>query len=425
LSKRKLAVLDLKKNFVQRLTRSHKYELVSALFIVLNAVFIVCETERRAALAAASGPSTTVPREDWIFTVAGNIFCLVFVADLALRMWAERLQFFTSRERGWNMFDIFVVITVVLEAPFSWAQLATSTTSNARVFLRKFSMLRILRLLRVIRSMHAIRVIWFIRELRLMVFSLTGTAKSLAWSLVLLLIILLVFGVFFTDGAITYCVQRGAMTEPHTAELRKYFGSLPDAVVSLYMAMSGGEDWGHIMASLDPLPAEYRLFFLVFVTFAVLALLNVVTAIFVETAMQMAQNDRELVIMEEMHNRGEFIAVMQQVFEELDTNDSGALSLEEFEKHIEDEKIMAFLSSLDLDVSQVRTLFTLLDVDRTGEVDLEEFVTGCLRLKGGAKNLDMAVLKFQVDWILHNLKLLDGFIRGRLSTPTDCGAPAA
>jgi len=67
---------------------------------------------------------------------------------------------------------------------------------------------------------------------------------------------------------------------------------------------------------------------------------------------------------------------------ELDTNNSGALSLNEFEQHIEDEKILAYLSTLELDVNQVRTLFLLLDVDQTGEVDLEEFVNGCLRLKG-------------------------------------------
>merc|ERR1719433_1171986 len=142
--------------------------------------------------------------------------------------------------------------------------------------------------------------------------------------------------------------------------------------------------------------------------------MNVITAIFVETAMQMAQDDRELVVMEEMNDKAEFIAIMQQVFQELDTNDSGALSLEEFEKHIEDEKITAFLASLDLDVSQVRTLFILLDVDQTGEVDLDEFVTGCLRLKGGAKSLDMAIVKFQVAWILHNVRGLDNFLREKL-----------
>jgi hypothetical protein len=240
-----------------------------------------------------------------------------------------------------------------------------------------------------------------------MVFSLTGTLKSLAWAIVLLFIILLVFGVFFTDGAVTHLIQNPTLSSDSRADLSEHFGTLWRAGISLFMSMSGGEDWGNILAVLKPLPYEYQLTFLGFVTFAILALLNVITAVFVEAAMQVSQNDKELVVLEEMKNKDEFMAIMQQVFEELDTNDSGALSLQEFEKHIEDEKLTAFLKSFDLDVSQVRTLFTLLDVDRTGEVDLDEFVSGCMRLKGGAKSLDMAILKYQVEWIMHNFMLWD------------------
>merc|ERR1712023_3116 len=117
------------------------------------------------------------------------------------------------------------------------------------------------------------------------------------------------------------------------------------------------------MDTLDPLPWEYRLIFLIFITFAILALLNVVTAVFVNAAMQRSQCDREMIVQQEMQETGEFTSIMQQVFLELDDNDSGALSLDEFEKHIEDEKITAYLHSPDIDVSRVRELFCLLDVD--------------------------------------------------------------
>merc|ERR550539_470518 len=109
-----------------------------------------------------------------------------------------------------------------------------------------------------------------------------------------MLIIFLVFGVFFTDGAIAYCVQNNVMRAAHTEELRRYFGTLSASTLSLYMAMSGGEDWAIFMTALNPLSWEYQLLFVLFVTFAVLALLNVVTAVFVGTAMQQAQSDREL-----------------------------------------------------------------------------------------------------------------------------------
>merc|ERR1719203_1253001 len=189
------------------------------------------------------------------------------------------------------------------------------------------------------------------------------------------------------------------MNADSTQAMRKYFGHVSASTISLFMAMTGGEDWGNILASLEPLPMEYTLLFLVYITFTVLALLNLVTAVFINAAMQRSQNDRELAVQQEMESKEELVAIIQQVFIELDTNQSGALSLAEFEKHIEDEKIMAYLRSRGIDVGQVRTLFTLLDVDQTGEVDMEEFVQGILRLKGGATSMDLAVLTYQVEWI--------------------------
>merc|ERR1719221_1035613 len=181
-------------------------------------------------------------------------------------------------------------------------------------------------------------------------------------------------------------------------------------MVSLFMAVSGGRDWSYMLEALEPLQGEYVITFLVFVTFVILALLNVITAAFVETAMQRSQSDRELMVQQEIENKSGFVAVMQQVFEELDANNSGALSLEEFERHIDDDKITAYLSTLGVDVQHVRTLFQLLDVDQTGEVDIDEFVSGCLRLKGGAKSLDLAILIYEMGWVRHNLQSLQKLV---------------
>jgi hypothetical protein len=404
LSKRKMEVLEANETLVEHFTRSRSYEFLSAVFIVLNAVFIIWETECRAQLASAGQPQEAFEKDELWFTAAANIFVVVFVVDLALRAWADGLLFLQTRERFWNIFDIFVTVTAFVEVMLHWILYvsANSASSIVRMFLRKFSMLRIIRLFRVIRMTRAIRVIRFVRELRLMVISLCCSLKPLAWSVVLMLIVLLVFGVFFTDGTVAYCIEHPLINE-ETQVLKNNFGTLSASTLSLYMAMTGGEDWANILHSLDPLPSEYRRLFIVFVTFAILALMNVVTAVFVGTAMQRSQTDRELVIQQELENKDEFVSVLQHVFEELDTNGSGGLSLEEFEQHIEDEKIMAYLRTMEINISQARTLFTLLDVDQGGEVDIDEFASGLLRLKGGATSMDMAILKYQVEWIHHNI----------------------
>ena len=59
---------------------------------------------------------------------------------------------------------------------------------------------------------------------------------------------------------------------------------------------------------------------------------------------------------QELEHKDEFVSLLRAVFEELDVNGSGALSLAEFEKHIDDDKIIAFLSTLEINISEARTI---------------------------------------------------------------------
>ena len=61
----------------------------------------------------------------------------------------------------------------------------------------------------------------------------------------------------------------------------------------------------------------------------------------------------------------------------------------------------AYLSSMELDVSQVKALFVLLDVDESGEVSVDEFVKGCTRLKGAARSMDVNMLLYENQKILY------------------------
>jgi len=404
--------------------------VTSALVIGFNACLILFETDWRAKHADEIIAGRKLPLYD-LFFVSANAFCVIFTADLLLRWWAEGNLFFFSRERGWNIFDIFVCGTALLEASVQFLMSHASLDSEVRIFLRKFSMLRIIRLLRIVRVARGLKFIKHVRELRMMVFSLTGSFKPLIWSAVLIIIILMVFAVFFTDGVIAYCELHNLMHSETTDPMRNFFGRVHWSAMSLFMAMTGGEDWGNIMATLRPLPPEYTLLFIFFVSFAVLALLNLVTAVFINTAMSRSQNDRELVVQQEMESKAEIVLIIQQVFMELDTDGSGSLTIEEFEKHIEDEKIQAYLKSRQIDVRQVRTLFTLLDSDQTGDVSMEQFVDGILRLKGGATSMDLAVLTYQVEYMVQVLATMTGAERpqtgmgvnrqSRFSTPSKEG----
>mmetsp|Transcript_131468 Transcript_131468/g.245945 ORF Transcript_131468/g.245945 Transcript_131468/m.245945 type:complete len:201 (+) Transcript_131468:2-604(+) len=104
-----------------------------------------------------------------------------------------------------------------------------------------------------------------------------------------------------------------------------------------------------------------------------------------------------------MANKKNYIERIQKLFKNLDDDRSGFITINELEAHLNDENVAAYFSSLDLDPRDAWTLFKLLDVDKGNMVDLEEFVVGCMRLKGDAKSIDVAKLTYETKWMMKRL----------------------
>merc|ERR1719282_1126822 len=243
-------------------------------------------------------------------------------------------------------------------------------------------MFRVLRLLLFVQMSKVVRHHMAFRELRLMCFALRGAVKSLLWSSVMLLMVILSFAVVFTEGTLSFCVWNAAMEAKDTVELRLVFGTLWDSILSLGKSMSGGADWGDIYNSLEPLDWRYKFLFLWFQSFSFIALVNVVTAVFVESTMERSRKDRESVVTDRIQERNQFLDNMRMLFQEFDRGNKGEVSLADLKRHMRQPKVSMYFASLGVAVDQISRLFTLLDRDSSGLVDEEEFVFGCWHLKG-------------------------------------------
>jgi Ca2+-binding EF-hand superfamily protein len=208
----------------------------------------------------------------------------------------------------------------------------------------------------------------------------------------------LFFIIYVFAVALSYWISREADGESQTDEFKDYFGNLLRVMNTLLMAVSGGDDWGNISSSLKELGSGGsvpRTVFAFYVVFMIFGFLNVVTGMFCDQAMQLASRSREARVREKKQGEEALTKELESIFREGDDDGNGTLTWDEFKALLREERVSDYLQTLELDFSELRTLFEMLDTDKIGNVSIEEFVWGCVRLQGNAKSLDLCTLLYE------------------------------
>uniref|UniRef100_A0A7S1AM76 EF-hand domain-containing protein n=1 Tax=Noctiluca scintillans TaxID=2966 RepID=A0A7S1AM76_NOCSC len=150
--------------------------------------------------------------------------------------------------------------------------------------------------------------------------------------------------------------------------------------------------WWEVEMVLLEVHPVYGLLFVVYIATMVLSLLNIVTGICVNNALEMAQLDHDLMLKFELDRKAAYIESLEGLFSDLDASDSGTISFEDFTKHLERHEVSALFSVLGIEVSDAISFFEVLDVDGSHELEIDEFVMGCMRFRGNA-NLECSMLE--------------------------------
>jgi len=172
------------------------------------------------------------------------------------------------------------------------------------------------------------------------------------------------------------------------------------ALVSLFMSICGGIDWREAWQALYDIHWLYSCLFIFYIFFMMFGVLNVVIATFVEGASMISRQDRELVTQSELDRKTEESNNIRRFFHDADAENSGGLSWEEFETYLRRDHVQAYFQSFQLDVSQAHTLFRLLDVDGSNCVEIDEFVEGCMRMRGQARSIDVHILLYETELMI-------------------------
>jgi len=236
--------------------------------------------------------------------------------------------------------------------------------------------------------------------------SILGCAKSMIWILIILVLVFYIFGVSFVQGVKTHLKTTEDWQKKENQNLILYFGTVESAILTLFQAMSGGNDWGIFFDCLVQVSPWWGMLFIFYILFAVFAVVNIVTGVFVDSATQSGKSDKEVVIHEELQSRKEYMKDLNALFQAMDADGDGTMTRAEFDKCLKLDNTQAFFQSMKLDVRKAERLFDLVDSDHSGSVTIEEFINGCFDLHGEATSFDSKVMQVEVRYMKDNMSLV-------------------
>jgi hypothetical protein len=174
----------------------------------------------------------------------------------------------------------------------------------------------------------------------------------------------------------------------------------------LIASITGGVDWTDVAWPLWEMNGLYGMAFTIYVLMSILGILNIVTGMFVERASNISKIDRDFAISDEIHRMEADIHESIVLFNNMDIGKKGKVEVDHFMDYLTKERVIAYFATLDIDVTDRKRLRSMFDVDSDGCVTLEEFVIGCVRLRGSAKKSDLVAMTFQMRKLQESISIL-------------------
>ena len=358
---------------------STKFDAAIGVVILINSVLIGVQTE--AELDKQVGLVQTL-------VIIDNIFLGIYTVEISSRFIAYGTRCLDNR---WVRFDAilvgFGIITTILEV----------LVGASKEQLGPFMVLRVLRLLRLAR---AVRLFSQFKPLWMLVNGLLSSAGTMAYTFVLMILILFLFANMAIE-LITKDEELRSKNEEFDALVKLYFPDLFTTMMTLVQFVTL-DDIGAIYRPMVPLKrAELVIFFGLFLLVVSISLMNLVTAVIVEGSLDQANADKEVNNAYKKAKMRELIPTIRHLFKEMDADGDGLCDLHEVltaPPEIQQElgKVMG--------TDNLVELFEILDIDGSGSLDLDEFVDGISKLVCNDQPMDQIRMQKNMNILRNDMK---------------------
>eukprot|EP00930_Biecheleria_cincta_P001988 TRINITY_DN103066_c0_g1_i1.p1 TRINITY_DN103066_c0_g1~~TRINITY_DN103066_c0_g1_i1.p1 ORF type:complete len:615 (+),score=126.19 TRINITY_DN103066_c0_g1_i1:63-1907(+) len=357
------------------------YEFLLGALVLMNVLAIAVEFEYDGYL---TGHKLGFPRMDsppgevWTESAAAAfywlnvVFAVIFVADIILRVMFLRCVFFSSAA---NWLDLVVVLLATLELFDS-----TGLPINPGA-------LRMLRLVKVVRAMRVLRLTRVMESLQWMLRCVKASLDVLLWSMCLLGVLQVIAGMIISQLAKPF-LEDASISSEQRRQVFRYFGTFTKTTFTMFEIMFA--NWSPpARALLDNISDAYIGVIIVYRCVVGFAVLNIVNAVFVQQTMKVAQADHDFQVLQKQRQAEAYCTKLRAFFRTLDTSGDGLVSWQEFKVLLTDPKLKAWMSTLELEPYDLVHLFRMID-DGDGEISIDEFMDGAMRLRGLARSIDVA-----------------------------------
>lgn len=309
----------------QAFARNSVFKSFTLFVIVVSVLWIAIETDYNHATVLSQAPL--------VFQVADNFFCGYFCFEVMIRFMAfERTG--AAGCNGWFLFDLAIALMMMWE---TWAlQLLfhygyASAQGDQQNVAHGAQGLRVLRLVRLVRVARATRLLKAAPELLILVKGIVAGLRSVIAVLLLLMLLIYVFAIMFTLNLANTEFGAGV------------FERVPQSMNTLLLQVLCGPD-EEFMKALAAAHRVSYVWFLIFILFANLTMMNMLIGILCDVVSNVAREAKEEEFKKEVQYQ------ISRLVKDLDSDASGSISHDELFFMLKDPVTAMSFNSLGVDI---------------------------------------------------------------------------
>jgi len=337
-----------------------EFKILSFLIIFINAVLIGVQADWGETASNEVQPH-------WL--VLEVVFMVIFVLELSLKVFGFGNTFFSD---VWNILDFFIIIASVVDV--------TVTLGTDASGAEHLSTLRLVRVFRVVRAVNTFE------RLNLLVRSFLLALQDIVWVLGLLVMFIYMCAVlangFYGDSK---------ALEQSGFQVHAHFGTIGRSMATLFQMMTFDSWMSSVTRPVGNVHTSAFFFFVAFVGIAGLGILNLLTAIFVES---LAEQTKEGAVQEKkllLAKKKALLRLVQDFFQAFDVDNNGVLDKDEIEAalvSLENPSYVQKFYESGIDIHAIKSALTFADRTGDGLVDYGEFCDSISMLENDTKKSD-------------------------------------